>query len=254
MRASRSPSRRPDEISAAMGSRESVWISCSRGPKAFLRSASSSVNITVSVRRLPYTSVTCVSAWAASTLAAMESTGVIPDPAATRPWCVPGRSSGVNAPDGGATSSSSPATSRSTSHSENKPSVTRRTPTRGAAPACAQIEYERRSSTPSRTVRSVRYCPGRNAKADRRCSGTSNVTATASSHSRSTPATRRVWKPVRAGASASVIRSPSRARTARGRPCSGGARCRRWGRSATALPCPATRSAGRPRARAACRG
>ena len=36
-----------------MGSRERVWISCSRGPKAFLRSASSSVNITVSVRRLP---------------------------------------------------------------------------------------------------------------------------------------------------------------------------------------------------------
>ena len=61
MRRIRSPSRRPDAISAAIGSRESAWISCRRGPYAFLRSASSSVNITVSVRRLPYSNVTWVS-------------------------------------------------------------------------------------------------------------------------------------------------------------------------------------------------
>ena len=40
--------------------------------------------------------------------AAMDSTGVMPDPAATRPWWVPGSISGVNDPAGGPTSTSSP--------------------------------------------------------------------------------------------------------------------------------------------------
>ena len=77
---------------------------------------------------------------AASTLAAMDSTGVIPEPAAIRPWWLPGSISGVNEPDGGATSISSPGCNRSTSHSENSPVSTRRTPIRGSAPAGAQIE------------------------------------------------------------------------------------------------------------------
>ena len=69
--------------------------------------------------------------------------------------------SGVNEPDGGATSISSPGRSRSTSHSENSPVSTRRTPILGSAPAGEQIEYDRRSSRPSASSRSVRYWPGR---------------------------------------------------------------------------------------------
>ena len=98
---------------------------------------------------------------AASTVAAIESTGVIPEPAATSTWCSPGATSGLKRPCGGPTSSSSPAASRSTSQVENRPSSTRRTPMRGAAPSGAQIEYERRSSPSSVARRSVRYWPAR---------------------------------------------------------------------------------------------
>ncbi len=81
-----------------------------------------------------------MSGCAASTVEAIERTGVIPEPAAIRAWCSPGRGSGVKRPSGGPTSSSAPAASRSTSHSENSPVSTRRTPIRGAAPSGAQIE------------------------------------------------------------------------------------------------------------------
>ena len=86
--------------------------------------------------------MTWVSGCAASADAAIDNTGVIPDPAAIRPWCVPGASSGVNEPAGGATSIASPGETWSTSHSEKSPPSTRRTPTFGSAPAGAQIEYE----------------------------------------------------------------------------------------------------------------
>ena len=77
---------------------------------------------------------------------------------------------------------------------ENSPSGTSRTPTRGGAPTGAQIEYDRRSSTPSTTRRSVSDCPAANAYSSRRSSGTSKVTAAASSQSRSTAATVSVWR------------------------------------------------------------
>ena len=81
-----------------------------------------------------------MSACAASTVAAIESTGVIPEPAATRTWCSPAATSGEKRPCGGPTSISSPGVSRSTSQVENSPVSTRRTPIRGAAPSGAQIE------------------------------------------------------------------------------------------------------------------
>src|SRR5690606_35145486 len=68
-----------------------------------------------------------------------------------------------------------------------------RTPTRGGAPSGAQIEYERRSSRPSTHRRRVSDWPARNAYAPARSSGTSKVTATASSHRRSTEATVSSW-------------------------------------------------------------
>ena len=78
-------------------------------------------------------------------------------------------------------------------------------PMRGAAPAGAQIEYERRCSTPSTTRRSVSDWPAWKAYVAARSSGTSKVIATASSVSRSTCATASSWKPVRVAVS---IRSP----------------------------------------------
>src|SRR5882757_1509354 len=136
----------------------------------------------------------------------MDSTGVIPEPAAISPWWVPAASSGVNAPAGGATSTSSPGRTPSTSHSENSPPSIRRTPTRSAAPTGAQIEYDRRCSAPSASYwRSVRYWPGRKVYRSRSSSGTSKLTATASSHSRSTLTTRSVWKPLVSGATSSSV-------------------------------------------------
>ena len=67
-------------------------------------------------------------------------------------------SSGVNEPAGGPTSTSSPGSSRSTSHSENSPPSTRRTPTRGAAPAGAQSDQARRVATD--IVAQVQRSPG----------------------------------------------------------------------------------------------
>jgi hypothetical protein len=93
--------------------------------------------MTVSVRRLPYSRVACPPA--RSTVSMMDSAGVMPDPATTKPWC-PVTSSGVNLPSGGRTSSVSPGASRSTMRAENNPFSTRRTPMRGAAPSGAQME------------------------------------------------------------------------------------------------------------------
>ena len=77
---------------------------------------------------------------AASTDEAMDSTGVIPLPAAISTWC-PGTSrSGVNEPDGAWTSITSPARTSCTSQPETAPPATSRTPMRGARPWAAQME------------------------------------------------------------------------------------------------------------------
>ena len=52
-RRSRSASRRPENSSTSRGSRESTWTRSKRGPWRFLRSLSSSANITDVVSRLP---------------------------------------------------------------------------------------------------------------------------------------------------------------------------------------------------------
>ena len=76
-----------------------------------MRSATSSANMTVSLRRLPYSSVTVDLSSAASTEAAIDIIGVMPEPAAIR-TCWPGTArSGVNVPLGAWTSSVSPALS-----------------------------------------------------------------------------------------------------------------------------------------------
>ena len=103
----------------------------------------------------------------------------------------------MNAPVGDATSTESPGRTSLTSHSENRPPGTSRTPTRGAVPTAEQIEYDRRSSRPSTDRRRVRDWPARKSNSEASSDGTSKVTATASSQSRSTPATRKVWNAVR---------------------------------------------------------
>ncbi len=85
----------------------------------------------------------------------MDSIGVMPEPAAISTWWPGSSRVGVKAPVGGMTSTMSPGRISSTSQEENSPSVTIRTPMRGAAPAGEHSEYERRSSRPSRTRRTV---------------------------------------------------------------------------------------------------
>ena len=89
---------------------------------------------------MPYSSVTADSRCAASTEAAIDSTGVIPLPAAISTcWPAVARS-GTNEPDGACTSSTSPGLTLCTSHPDTAPPGTSRTPIRGGWPAAAQIE------------------------------------------------------------------------------------------------------------------
>ncbi len=96
--------------------------------------------MTVSLRRLPYSSVTVDLSSAARTDAAIDIIGVMPEPAAIS-TCRPGTvRSGVKVPLGAWTSRVSPALSACTSQPETAPPATSRTPIRGADPAGAQIE------------------------------------------------------------------------------------------------------------------
>ena len=99
----------------------------------------------------------------ASTDETIDSAGVIPEPATISTWWPATSTSGVKLPLGACTSMRSPGRTSRTSHVETAPSGTSRTPIRGDAPAGAQIEYERRCSTPSTNRRSVTHWPGRKA-------------------------------------------------------------------------------------------
>ena len=87
------------------------------------------------------------------------------------------------------TSSAAPAASWSLAHVEKTPPGVRLTAMRSGPPSGAQIEYERRTSSPPMSVRSVTCCPGSKRNSSRIFSGTSNVMAIASRVSRSTFAT-----------------------------------------------------------------
>src|ERR1700744_2190093 len=187
--ASRPASRRPLNSSTSWAARDSTGTIRVRAGWASLRSATSSANMTVSLRRLPYSRVTVDLSSAASTEAAIDIIGVMPEPAAISTWWPGTDRSGVNEPPGLWTWSVSPAFSSRTSQPDTAPPATSRTPIRGGDPAAAQIEYDRRS--PSRSM--VRLCPGANANSPASSSGTANVRAAASSVSGSTPATRNEW-------------------------------------------------------------
>ena len=104
-----------------------------------MRSAISSANITESARRFPYSTVASA-AGLRSAEAAIDSTGVIPDPAAIS-TCRPGtRRSAVNDPDGGWTSTRSPGRTSRTSQPETTPPGTSLTPIRSGSPSGAQME------------------------------------------------------------------------------------------------------------------
>src|SRR5215469_2896664 len=116
---------------------------------------------------------------------AIDSTGVMPDPAATSTCSPTADGPGVNVPAGGCTSTTSPGLTSRTSQLETRPPATSRTPMRGGLPGGTQIEYERRS-VPRWTVSDW---PGLKANSPAMPSGTSNVIAAASSVSGSTAAT-----------------------------------------------------------------
>ncbi|GAA3091929.1 hypothetical protein GCM10020001_003910 [Nonomuraea salmonea] len=128
------------------------------------------------------------------TVEAIDSSGVMPEPAATHRWRSPPSGSACQEPVGGCTSMTVPGRTSWTSQEENRPPGISLTPMRGAAPAGAQIEYERRSSRPSAIRRRVSDWPALNAYVSRSSGGTSKVIAAASSHSRSTAATVSGWK------------------------------------------------------------
>ena len=133
--------------STSCGSRESTWTSCSRSAKRFLRSASSSRNITDAVRRLPKRRVTLDPGSSSRTLLMMESTGVMPLPAAMARWCreAPGWVGHEKDPSGVMTSRQSPAAMVSLSQFDIRPpatraAATRRVPVRSATARERQIE------------------------------------------------------------------------------------------------------------------
>ena len=76
----------------------------------------------------------------ASTEAAIETIGVMPEPAAMQRWRPGLAGSARKLPVGGATSTGSPGPTSRMSHDENIPPGISRTPIRGAPPAGAQME------------------------------------------------------------------------------------------------------------------
>ena len=70
----------------------------------------------------------------------IDSTGVMPDPAAISTCRAGAPRSGVNEPDGGCTSIRSPGRTSRTSQPDSAPPGTSRTPIRGGCPAGEQIE------------------------------------------------------------------------------------------------------------------
>ena len=104
----------------------------------------------------------------------------------------------ANDPIGVITSISSPGATDELSHVDIRPPSTTAEATRSRPGPPRpdrgwQIEYDCRTSSPSIVARSVRCCPGRYAYSAHSSLGTANVTATASSVSRSTPATISGW-------------------------------------------------------------
>ncbi len=83
---------------------------------------------------------------------------------------------------GAITSTVSPSANSVVAQVENRPPGMRLTPTvTRLPPGAVQIEYERRTSSPSMTARSTRCWPGKWVNVGRSGSGTSNVRLTDSS-------------------------------------------------------------------------
>ena len=91
-------------------------------------------------RRLPYSTLTWAPGWARAD-AVMDSTGVMPDPAAMSTCRAGASRSAVNDPAGGWTSIRSPGRTSRTSQPDMAPPGTSRTPIRGGSPAGEQMEY-----------------------------------------------------------------------------------------------------------------
>jgi hypothetical protein len=79
----RSASMRPESSGASPGSRDNTCTTWSRVGQRSFRSAISSANITLRASELPYTRVNVLCGSTARPVAISDSTGVMPDPAAT---------------------------------------------------------------------------------------------------------------------------------------------------------------------------
>ena len=119
---------------------------------------------------------------------------MIPEPAAIATYLrlVSGSGTAVNRPAGVITSSSSPTSRPPSTPSLNVPPGSFFTPTRSSpVDGAVKIEKLRRLSSPPLIER---CWPATKTYSSRRCSGTSNVSATASSVRSSIAATRSEWK------------------------------------------------------------
>src|SRR4051794_30715608 len=126
----------------------------------------------------------------------IDRMGVMPLPPAMPTWLrrACGSIGTKKRPCGGMTLMVSPGLRCSLIQLENTPPRTLRTPTRNSPSSTpAQIEYERRRSWPSMSLRSVRYWPWVKPKTGCRSSGTSKDTTTASGVSGWIARTRSGW-------------------------------------------------------------
>ena len=174
-----------------------------RPGKRFLRSSSSSRNMTELVRRLPKSSVTRERGSSSRALVSRDSTGVMPEPAAMATWWrmrVRARVGHVKDPCGVMTSSDVAGRERVVEPVRTcGPRAPGRRPTRSRRPPVGRAATGRSSSDCRTSSPSIVGAEGQVLAAARRRSrraapsGTSKVTATESSVSRSTDATVSGW-------------------------------------------------------------
>ena len=123
------PSMRPSSMGTSCAWRDRMWISVRRFLYLSFKSCSASLNITLLMRRLPYTSVNFAVSLSSIVLAMMLRIGVMPDPAAKPTRCSARGFLMTKRPSGGITASVSPAFSCVAAQLENRPPSIGRMPT-----------------------------------------------------------------------------------------------------------------------------
>ena len=122
-------SMRPSSMGTSCAWRDRMWISVRRFLYLSFRSCSASLNITLLMRRLPYTRVNLALSDSSMVLAMMLRMGVMPEPAAKPTRCSARGFLMVKRPSGGITASLSPAFNCVAAQFENTPPSMGRMPT-----------------------------------------------------------------------------------------------------------------------------